>query len=149
MRTKAFHPVIAGAILSMIAFTVWPGCISPPLPATRHAIMDRKKSDFKFDKARAITRGEIIEKMGKPDEDFQDLRIIAYRVNDVTRRNLLLVFFVIPADVTTSPGYQDIAFIEFDSEGLVQRSTIVDVYKRTNLHREAEIWSAQKKDRKS
>jgi hypothetical protein len=146
MRTKIVHPLIAAAILMAVAFTIWPGCISPPLPATRHAIMSRKKSDFKFEKARQVTRDEIIGKMGKPDEDFQDLRIIAYSVNDVTRRHILLLFFVIPVNVSESPGYQDIAFIEFDSKGLVQRSKIVDLYGQTNLRREAEKWAAEKKD---
>jgi hypothetical protein len=144
MRTKTAHPIIAAAILTAVAFTIWPGCITPPLPATRKAIMSRKKSDFKFDKARTITRGEIIEKMGKPDGDFQDLRIIAYRVNDVTRRNLFLVL-IIPLGVEKSPGYQDVAFIEFDSEGLVRGSGIVDIYKQANLRGEAEKWAARKK----
>ena len=121
MRSKTKKAVLVSAVLWVVAMMVWPGCAWPPLPATRKPILSRKKEDFAFPKPPPPSRSEIVRKVGEPDAWFPELRVACYRVNEVTKRNLWLLLFVIPVDVEKNPGYVDIAFIEFDENDHVRR----------------------------
>ena len=100
---------------------VWPGCTPWPGPSSRTPILSRKKDDFAFRKPPPLSRSEVVAKVGEPDAWFPDLRVACYRVNEVTKRDML-VFVVIPIYVEKKPGYVDVAFIEFDENDHVRRS---------------------------
>ena len=101
-------------LLAATGLIVWPGCATPPLPSKREPIAMRKAADFKPSRSGPTTRAELIDRMGEPDRYLADLRIACYRINKVTKRNLWLLFLVIPINVEKRPGYVEVAFVRFD-----------------------------------
>ena len=124
MRSKAITALVISGIISVIGLIVWPGCATPPLPSTRQSIMGRKTADFAFAKPARVDRAEVMRKLGAPDAYFNGQSLVCYRVNDVTRRNVFLCLFVVPIKVNKQPGWQEIAFIQFDEQDAVRYSGI-------------------------
>jgi hypothetical protein len=87
----------ASATLFAVGFAVWPGCATAPLPSSRQPIGLRKKADFKFAKREQPSRTEVVRRVGEPDAYAADVRVACYRVSDVTRRELWLLFGFLPS----------------------------------------------------
>lgn len=129
MRSKAIKALVISGMVSVIGLIVWPGCATPPLPSKRQSIMGRKKADFAFAKPARVDRAEVMRRLGAPDAYFEELSLVCYRVNDVTRRNLFLCLFVVPIEVTKRPGWEEVAFIKFDEHDAVRYSGIEMFFK--------------------
>ncbi len=119
--------LVALGILGAVALLVWPGCAWPALPAWRTPLSNLRTADFKY--APIVgqtrpTRTEIEAKLGAPDEFYPDLRVAAYRLNEVRRKRLWLLFFVLPVAVTPEPGDIEIGLAEYDDAGQLRRMTI-------------------------
>ena len=68
------------------------------------------------------TRSEIVGRLGEPDAYVDDIRVAAYLVNSITRRNVTLLLGIIPLGTTTKRNYEfDIALIQFDEGDHVRR----------------------------
>jgi hypothetical protein len=124
MHSKVKKALVLAAVCSVVAMTVWPGCVTPPLPTSRKPIAARKKQDFAFVKSRHPGRSEIVTTLGEPDVYFEDLRVACYRVNAVTRRKLWLFLGLIPIGVSRIGGQVDVAFIQFDDQDRAQQFAI-------------------------
>jgi hypothetical protein len=103
--------------------------MTAPLPSSHKPIPFRSKADFVFAKTPPPSRSEILAKLGTPDFYLSDIRVACYRINTVTRHQVLLLFFVIPVYLESSPGYSDLAFIEFDERDQVSRAGMVNTPK--------------------
>ena len=131
--------LLAGLIVFVVGFIVWPGCAIVPLPSRRVPIDARTSAQFKFKKAEHLTRDQMIAQLGPPDEYLPDIRVACYKVNDVTRRKVFLCLFVIPLNVDKIPAC-DVAFIEFDNNDWVQRAEMTTEYKYVQLKDAAHRW---------
>jgi len=109
----------ATALFWAVGAMVWPGCIPLPIPPQRTAIAGRTKGDFQT--VQTMTRGQVAERMGRPDASFDDLRVVGYRVNTVTDRSVWLFLFVLPMGTEKSAGGEEVAFIQFDEMGHAQK----------------------------
>jgi len=149
MRSRTKTALLVSVVLWVVAMMVWPGCTTPPGPSSRKPILSRKKKDFAFTRSKSPppSRSEIVGKVGEPDAWFPDLRIACYRVNEVTKRDLML-FFVIPILVEKHPGYVDVAFIEFDESDHVRRSGMSTGYQAEGLYALAQKWLASQEPKK-
>lgn len=119
--------LLALGVLGAGALLVWPGCAWPALPAKRTPLSNLRTVDFKY--APTIgqtrpTRTEIEAKLGAPDEYVADLRVAAYRLNEVKRKRLWLLFFVLPVNVTQDPDQLEVGFIEYNDAGQVRRMAV-------------------------
>lgn len=85
------------------------------LPAKRTLLSNLRTADFKnvptIGQIRP-TRTDIEAKLGAPDEYFADLRVAAYRLNEVKRKRLWLLFFVLPVGVSQEPDQLEMGLIE-------------------------------------
>ena len=140
-RSKSVF-ILAAAVVT-VGFAVWPGCITPPLPAKRTPIAGRERADFRSKNTRHLTRAEVIERLGPPDAYLPDIRVALYRVNQSTRRNVWLLFFVIPVQVVSRPGV-DFAFIQFDADDRVERFELSWNYDSQKLDQVAREWLQKK-----
>ena len=104
MWVRSIRALCVSGVFCALGLMIWPGCATPPLRSIRKPIADRKKADFAFLKSTPLSREEVVAKVGVPDACYADLRVCVYRINDVTRRNLLLCLFVIPMGVQQTPG---------------------------------------------
>lgn len=142
LRHKALKLLIAACIVSIIGFVVWPGCASVPLRPTKTPISILEPSDFAFIKANTVLRSEVHAKIGEPDEDFADLRVSAYKLNQLTRRRFWLLFGVLPFGYDYSSDWgSEIALIEFDETGHAHRIKIVRAYYPDTTRMAAEKFS--------
>jgi hypothetical protein len=124
MRSKSQIAFVVVAALWIAANVASLGCAIVPLPPTHHPIDARKKADFKFVKKSQPTRDEVIAKLGQPDAYLNDLNVACYRINSVTHRKTLLLFFVIPTPPEKTYDF-DLALIEFDATGRATRYGLV------------------------
>ena len=114
-------------VLGAAALLVWPGCAWPALPAKRTPLSSLRTADFKYAPGAATTRpsrAEIEAKLGAPDEYFEDLHVAAYRLNEVKRKRLWLLFFVLPVNVTQDTPQLEVGLIEYNDAGQVRRMTV-------------------------
>ena len=118
---------------------VWPGCALLPLPSKRTPIASRTTEQFKIKKSEHLTRAEVFARLGQPDQYYPDLRVACYRVNDVQKRKLFLLLFVIPINVWKESAY-DIGFVEFDEQDRVRRADIKTEYASEQLEIVAREW---------
>lgn len=123
-RARLISVLCGAALISISALTIWPGCASVPYKTIRKPIGERKPQDFDFLKAGRLTRAEMIRKVGEPDDYYPDMRVACYRVNEVTRRKLVLVF-LLPLGRETEVGAADVAFVQFDEDDRAQRFGMV------------------------
>ncbi|MGC3989979.1 MAG: hypothetical protein QM796_09940 [Chthoniobacteraceae bacterium] len=87
------------AIISAMGFIAWSGCAVVPITASRTPITARRKADFNLPKGTPLTKEQVIAKLGKPDAEFGDLNVVCYKLNQVKRNNVILLFFVVPVGV--------------------------------------------------
>lgn len=114
-------------MLGAAALLIWPGCAWPALPAKRIPLSNLRPADFKHAPPATqprSTRAEIEARLGVPDEYFEDLRVAAYRLNEVKRKRLWLLFFVLPVGVTPEPDQMEVGFVEYNDVGQVRRMAV-------------------------
>jgi hypothetical protein len=119
LRTKSAW--LAVGALAAAAFIIWPGCVSAPLPSSRHPLSAFKPVDFKFAKNAHPTRGEIVAKVGEPDQYFPDLHVACYRLNRLTRGRLILLFGLLPVGGFKDNDRLEVAMIEYDAQDRAKR----------------------------
>lgn len=114
-------------LLGAAALLIWPGCAWPALPAKRIPLSNLRPADFKNAPTATqprSTRADIEARLGVPDEYFEDLRVAAYRLNELKRKRLWLLFFVLPVGVTPEPDQMEVGFVEYNDAGQVRRMTV-------------------------
>jgi len=141
MRSKRRILFLGVSILWIAANVAWLGCAILPLPPSRKPIDSRKKADFKALKENQPTREEVVAKFGPPDAYLDDLHVACYRINSVTHRETLLLFFVIPTPVNKTYDF-DLALIQFDKTDHVKRSGVASQGPYEEYRRAAERWLA-------
>jgi hypothetical protein len=122
------RPFLAAGALCAAGFIIWPGCASPPLPATRTPVSSLKPADFSFGKGAHPSQDDIVTKVGKPDEYFADLRVACYKLNQVKRRRLVLLFGVLPIAAPKDHDNLEVAMIQFDEQDRAQRIEVRIIY---------------------
>lgn len=126
-RTPSPRFLVALGILGAAALLVWPGCAWPALPAKRTPLSSLRTADFKYAPGATNpqpSRPEIEAKLGAPDEYFEDLHVAAYRLNEVKRNRLCLLFFVLPVGTMPDPDQLELGLIEYHDAGQVRRMTV-------------------------
>ena len=108
---------------------VWMGCVSAPLPSGKKPVIFRNKSEFAFVTKPSTTNAhpsqqDVVAKLGQPDEYFPDLKVACYKIDTKTRREVMLLLFVIPIDIYE---YQKttVAMIEYDGLLMTKRVEII------------------------
>jgi hypothetical protein len=147
LRPKTKRAFLAAGVLCAAGFIVWPGCATPPLPASRTPVSSLKRADFSFGKGAHPGRDEIVAKVGHPDEYFADLKVACYKLNKIKRRRLVLLFGILPIGAPQDPDGIEVAMIRFDDRDRAERIaiTIVSGYygQRDTLHYSAQRWIAE------
>jgi hypothetical protein len=115
--------LVAGALCAA-GFIVWPGCASPPLPASRTPLSNHTRAEFSLKKNAHPSRDEVIARVGPPDEYYADLRVACYKLNQVRRRRLVLLFGILLIGVPKDPACLEVAMIQFDDHDRAQRTEI-------------------------
>lgn len=151
LKTKRAF-LAAGAFFAA-GLILWPGCATPPLPASRTPISPLKRADFSFVKEANPTRDDVIAKLGQPDEYFPDLRVACYKLNNIKRHRLVLLFGILPVGAYQDAPGIEVAMIQFDDRDREQRiqikiytgyNTLFAHYGRQpTLRFEAEQWVAK------
>ena len=116
--------LLAAGALFTAGFVVWPGCATPPLPASRTPLSSLKRSDFSFVKRVHPNREEIVSKLGKPDLYFADLEVACYKLNEIKRSRLCLLFGILPIYAFRDPGCLEVAMIQYDDHHRAQQCEI-------------------------
>jgi len=143
MRLRTKGPLLAAGVLFAAGFIVWPGCATPPLPASRTPVSSLRRADFSFVKRGHPGKGDIVSNLGEPDEYFADLRVACYKLNPVSRRKLWLLFGVLPIGAPKDLANFEVAMIQFDDHDRMQRFAIKIVYVSTSpnaLRYSAQRW---------
>jgi hypothetical protein len=147
IRSKSKKAFLAAGALCAAAFIVWPGCATAPLPASRTPLSALKRADFSFEKDPRPTQDDVLTKIGPADEYFPDLHVACYKLNQVKRRRLVLMFFVLPIAWPKEPTSLEVAFVQYDDHDRVQRTDIKIVpafsANQSAMHNEAKSWLAQ------
>ena len=115
------HFLLVLGVLGVAGMIIWPGCATPPLPATRTPLSNLRATDFKFPRGSQPTRTELETQLGKPDEFFEDLGVACYRLNRVSRRRLWLFLCVLPIAAPRDPDVIEVALVQFDAQQRVGR----------------------------
>jgi hypothetical protein len=115
------HFLLVLGALAVAGLIIWPGCATPPLPATRKPLSNLRVTDFKFPRGSQPTRTELEAQLGKPDEFFEDVHVACYRLNKVSRRRLWLFLCVLPIAAPRDPDVIEVAFVQFDAQQRVSR----------------------------
>ena len=115
---------LAAGALCAAGFIVWPGCATPPLPASRTPLSIHKRDEFSLKKNAHPSRDEIIARLGPPDECFEDLRVACYKLNELKRCKLWLFLGILPIAVTRDSDGLEFAMIQFDDHDQEQRVAI-------------------------
>jgi len=148
MRARTLKILIAWAVFSVAALTVWPGCISVPAPSVRKSILARKSEDYAFTKPPPPSRAEVISQVGEPDVYYADIRVAGYRINELSRRKLWLCLGVIPMGVhSISIGDFEIAFIEFDEHDRVRETGMGSTYDKDSREAAKRWLAAEEQER--
>ncbi len=148
LKTKRAF-LAAGAFFAA-GLILWPGCATPPLPASRTPISPLKRADFSFVKDTHPTRDDVIAKLGQPDEYFPDLRVACYKLNNIKRHRLVLLFGILPVGAYQDAPGIEVAMIQFDDHDREQRIQI-KIYsgykfysrRQPTLRYEAGQWTAK------
>ena len=143
IRPKTKSAFLAAGALCAAGFIVWPGCATPPLPASRTPLSSLKRADFSSLKRAHLSQDEIVARVGRPDEYFTDLRVACYKLNQIKRRRLMLLFGVLPIAAPQDPGAIEIAMIQYDDHSQAQRIRIKIVsyyYGQQTLYYAAQKW---------
>jgi hypothetical protein len=139
LNTRGKAVLILAAATFVIGLAVWPGCATPPLPTKRTPVHARDKDDFKIHKKEHPTRAEVFARLGQPDVILEDIRVAGYQLNEATRRNVFLLFFIIPVNVERKDG-REMFFVEFDEQNRVRQSAIKWIYKHQKFSDAGRFW---------
>jgi hypothetical protein len=120
-RDSVPHFLLVLGVLAVAGLIIWPGCATPPLPATRTPLSNLRAKDFKFPRGSQPTRAELEAQLGKPDDFFEDLGVACYRLNRVRRRRLWLFLCVLPIAAPRDPDVIEVALVQFDAQQRVSR----------------------------
>ena len=146
IRSKSKKAFLAAGTLCAACFIVWPGCATPQLPASRTPLSALKRADFTFDKDAHPTQDDVLTKIGPPDDYFADLHVACYKLNQVKRRRLVLMFFVLPV-AWPKDGGLEVAFVQYDDLDRAQRIEIKIISNHSadhnGLHNAAKYWLTQ------
>ncbi len=107
--------------LSVAGLVIWPGCATPPLPATRTPLSTVRASDFKFPRGSEPDRAELEARLGPPGSYFDDLNVACYPLNRVSRRRLWLFLGVLPIAAPRDPDLTEVALVQFDAQSRIWR----------------------------
>jgi hypothetical protein len=125
------------------ANVVWMGCVYIPLPARHQPVRPWTNSDVKAANKAKLSRDEVVAKLGSPDAYLSDLHIACYRVNTISKRDLVLFLLVIPLGTEDSyPGAFDLALIEFDETDHVKGYEFVRQDGGQSYEQAAKSWLA-------
>jgi hypothetical protein len=144
VRSREVRVVLAAVVLFTVGLMVWPGCALLPLPSKRTPIASRTTEPFKIRQPQRFTRPEVVARLGPPDQYYEDIRVACYRVNDVEKRKLFLLLFVIPVNVWKEKAY-DIGLVEFDEQDRVRRATVKTYPVHRTLQVVAQEWVSEGK----
>ncbi len=120
-RNKRLCISIVAAALWTAGFVVWPGCATPPLPSRRTPAGNVQRADVTMVKRSQSTKNEVMARLGKPDEDFADLRVACYHLNHLSRRRLLLFLGIVPMGTDTDNLGLEVVMFQFDAQGKIRR----------------------------
>lgn len=124
-----------GAFLLSAGYFVWPGCAIVPLPSKRTPIASISKSQVRNLKSRDLTRDAVEHELGKPDEYIESVRVACYRLNELNRSRVILFLCVLPVFVyPDSPG-NEVAFVQYDSDGTVARVAVRKLFPASHSFR--------------
>ena len=151
MRSKSKKAFLAAGALCAACFIVWPGCATPQLPTSRTPLSSLNRADFSFEKNPQPTQDDVLAKIGPPDDYFPDLHVACYKLNQVKRRRLVLMFFVLPIAWPKDSDGLEVAMIQYDDHDRAQRIEIKTTsYYTANrdtmhnvMHNAAEHWLTQ------
>ncbi len=136
--SRAKHPLVAftlSVFLLSAGYFVWPGCAIVPLPSKRTSIASISKSQMRNLKSRDLTREAVEHELGKPDEYIESVSVACYRLNELNRSRVILFLCVLPVFVyPDSPG-NEVAFVQYDSNGRVARVSIRKLYPASRTFR--------------
>jgi hypothetical protein len=121
MRLLTKAGCLAAGALCAAGFIAWPGCATPPLPASRTPLSIHKRSEFKWKKDAHPSRDEIVAKLGQPDEYFADLQVSCYKLNRLKQRTLYLFLGILPIGWAREGDGLEAAMIQFDEHDRAQR----------------------------
>ena len=103
--------------------------------------MSRTTSDIKAVNKAKLSREDVVARLGSPDAYLSDLHIACYRVNTVTKRDLVLFLLVIPLGTEDGyPGQFDLALIEFDQTDHVKGYEFVRQDSGQSYEQAAQSW---------
>ena len=85
-----------------------------PLPSSRTPVGSVRRADVRAAKREQLTKAEIVHRLGKPDVWYADLKVACYKLNDVSRRRLVLLFGVVPIGVPEDNQGLEVAMFQFD-----------------------------------
>ena len=122
-RAKRVGLSLVAAALWAAGFVVWPGCATPPLPSSRTPVSNVQRSDVAFVKRSRPMKGEVIARLGKPDEEYADLRVACYHLNHLSRHRLMLFLGVVPMGTDEDSLGLEIVMFQFDDQGKMLRHT--------------------------
>jgi hypothetical protein len=139
LNTRGKAVLILAAATFVIGLAVWPGCATPPLPTKRTPVHARDKDDFKIRKKEHPTRAEVVARLGEPDVYLNDIRVAGYQLNDAIRREIWLLFFIIPVNIVREDGIE-MFYVEFDEQERVRSSGVKWIYKFEKLSDAGRHW---------
>lgn len=115
-----------------------------PLPSKRTPISTITSPQVKKLKGRDLTRDEIEQELGKPDEYFADVRVACYPLNQLNRTRLVLLLCVLPVfGYPDRPG-GEVAMIQYDEQGRVTRVGIRKQFPYSRSFRRSALdWSSK------
>lgn len=122
-RLKRVILWVAAAAVWAAGFVVWPGCATPPLPSSRTPVANIQRSDVAFVKRSRPLKSEVIARLGKPDDDYADIRVICYHLNHLSRHRLMLFLGIVPVGVPEDNLGLEVVMFQFDAQGKMLRQT--------------------------
>jgi len=127
-------------VLGTLALLIWPGCATPPLPSSRKPLSALRPADFSFKPDAPRFRRDILGQLGHPDEDHPQLGVVCYRLNQLTRRRLWLLFGVLPIAAPRDVDRLEIALLRFDQADQLQAVEVKIVTAYQPLRQAAQQW---------
>lgn len=142
MRPRLLQALLATGALAATALVIWPGCAIVPLPQSRKPLPGRNPADVQYVRESMPTRTEVLARLGAPDAELTGSSVACYRLNEVRRRRLWLLFGVLPISAPADPVRTDLALLQFGSDDRVQRFGILtNQYTGGNLQWLAKRWA--------
>ncbi len=147
-RSQTRRPLVVflgGVLFASVGFIIWPGCASAPLTITRKPVSTLDSKQVTSLNGHPLTRDEVEGRLGKPDEYFADVRVACYPLNHLNRRRLLLLLGVVPFGTYPDQLGGEVAMIQFDELGKLQRVAIQKQFPYSGTFRQSvQKWTGAK-----